>query len=63
MHTIEVSGFADTAAAKLVLKTWITQLRRRLRLKTSPDTVRAQTRERVRRHRARAAQKPAHADG
>jgi hypothetical protein len=56
-QTIEVDGFADTAAAKFAIKTWTMQLRRRLGLKTPPDTVRRQTRERVRRHRARARQK------
>jgi hypothetical protein len=48
-------GFADSAAAKLVVKFWIEKLRRRLRRKTPPDIVRAQTRERVRGHRARKA--------
>jgi hypothetical protein len=49
-------GFADSEAAKGVVEIWIRQLRGRLGLKAPPDVVRAQTRERVRRLRARRAE-------
>ena len=39
----------------LVVQGWVKALRRRLGVKPPPDVVRAQTRERVRQHRARKA--------
>jgi hypothetical protein len=59
MNTLtDLDGFADSEAAQFVVKTWIQQLRRRPRLRTPPETVRAQTRERVRRLRARRMERP-----
>jgi hypothetical protein len=55
MDALTIGGFADTVPATFVVETWIRELRRRLRLKTPPDAVRALTRERVRRLRARRA--------